>query len=394
MSQTYDVLIVGAGVYGTTAAVELSARGYQVALLDPGPLPHPLAASTDISKVVRIGYGADEFYMALGEEALRGWRRWNEEFSEPLYHNVGVTMLARAPMEPGGYEYESYQLLLKRGHSPERLNADEISRRFPAWKPGSYVDGFYHSDSGFAESGRVIETLLNIAQRQGTTLLPGQTFSAFIESDNRVTGIRTREGEMFHADHVLIAAGAWTPFIVPELMPHMRSTGHPVFHLVPPHPELFTPPNFAVFTADVAKTGWYGFPLHPHAKVVKIASHGVGQLLHPETDARVVTPDDEAHLRAMLRETFPDLADAPIVYTRRCLYNDTKDEDFWIARHPQREGLTIAAGDSGHGFKFAPVLGGIISDAVEGRENPWLHRFRWRDISTVTLGKEEARFHG
>lgn len=394
MSQTYDVLIVGAGVYGTTAAVELSARGYRVALLDPGPLPHPLAASTDISKVVRIGYGADEFYMALGEEALRGWRRWNEEFSEPLYHNVGVTMLARAPMEPGGYEYESYQLLLKRGHSPERLNADEISRRFPAWKPGSYVDGFYHSDSGFAESGRVIETLLNIAQRQGTTLLPGQTFSAFIESDNRVTGLRTREGEMFHADHVLIAAGAWTPFIVPELMPHMRSTGHPVFHLVPPHPELFTPPNFAVFTADVAKTGWYGFPLHPHAKVVKIASHGVGQLLHPETDARVVTPDDEAHLRAMLRETFPDLADAPIVYTRRCLYNDTKDEDFWIARHPQREGLTIAAGDSGHGFKFAPVLGGIISDAVEGRENPWLHRFRWRDISTVTLGKEEARFHG
>jgi glycine/D-amino acid oxidase-like deaminating enzyme len=394
MSQTYDVLIVGAGVYGTTAAVELSARGYRVALLDPGPLPHPLAASTDISKVVRIGYGADEFYMALGEEALRGWRRWNEEFSEPLYHNVGVTMLARAPMEPGGYEYESYQLLLKRGHSPERLNADEISRRFPAWKPGSYVDGFYHSDSGFAESGRVIETLLNIAQRQGTKLLPGQTFSAFIESDNRVTGIRTREGEMFHADHVLIAAGAWTPFIVPELMPHMRSTGHPVFHLVPPHPELFTPPNFAVFTADVAKTGWYGFPLHPHAKVVKIASHGVGQLLHPETDARVVTPDDEAHLRAMLRETFPDLADAPIVYTRRCLYNDTKDEDFWIARHPQREGLTIAAGDSGHGFKFAPVLGGIISDAVEGRENPWLHRFRWRDISTVTLGKEEARFHG
>jgi glycine/D-amino acid oxidase-like deaminating enzyme len=394
MSQTYDVLIVGAGVYGTTAAVELSARGYRVALLDPGPLPHPLAASTDISKVVRIGYGADKFYMALGEEALRGWRRWNEEFSEPLYHNVGITMLARAPMEPGGYEYESYQLLLKRGHSPERLNADEISRRFPAWKPGSYVDGFYHSDSGFAESGRVIETLLNIAQRQGTTLLPGQTFSAFIESDNRVTGIRTREGEMFHADHVLIAAGAWTPFIVPELMPHMRSTGHPVFHLVPPHPELFTPPNFAVFTADVAKTGWYGFPLHPHAKVVKIASHGVGQLLHPETDARVVTPDDEAHLRAMLRETFPDLADAPIVYTRRCLYNDTKDEDFWIARHPQREGLTIAAGDSGHGFKFAPVLGGIISDAVEGRENPWLHRFRWRDISTVTLGKEEARFHG
>lgn len=394
MTQNYDVLIVGAGVYGTTAAVELSARGRRVALLDPGPLPHPLAASTDISKVVRIGYGADEFYMALGEAALSGWLRWNAEFPEPLYHNVGVTMLARSPMQPGGYEYESYHLLIKRGHTPERLTADEIPRRFPAWKPGSYLDGFFHADSGFAESGRVIDALLGIARRQGVALFPGRTFSGFVEHGARVSGVHTREGETFHADHVLIAAGAWTPFLVPELAPHMRATGHPVFHLAPPHPELFTPPNFAVFTADVARTGWYGFPLHPHAKVVKIASHGVGQLLHPETDARIVTQDDEAHLRAMLADTFPDLADAPIVYTRRCLYNDTKDEDFWIARHPAREGLTVAAGDSGHGFKFAPVLGGIIGDAVDGRDNPWLHRFRWRDISAVTQGKEEARFHG
>jgi sarcosine oxidase / L-pipecolate oxidase len=394
MAHTYDVLIVGAGICGTTAAVELSGRGLKVALLDSGPLPHPLAASTDISKVVRIGYGADEFYMVLGEAALRGWRRWNDEFPEPLYHNVGVTMLARAPMEPNGYEYESYHLLIKRGHQPERLNVDEIARRFPAWKPGSYVDGFFHSESGFAESGRVVETLIGIAQKQGATLYPGQTFSSFIENGSRIIGVHSREGSTFNAEHVLIAAGAWTPFIVPELAPHMRATGHPVFHLVPPHPELFTPPNFAVFTADVAKTGWYGFPLHPHAKVVKIASHGVGQRLHPEEDVRVVTDNDEANLRAMLVDTFPDLGDAPIVYTRRCLYNDTRDEDFWIARHPEREGLTVAAGDSGHGFKFAPVLGEIIADAVQGRDNPWLSRFRWRDLTGVTQGKEEARFHG
>ncbi len=192
MTQNYDVLIVGAGVYGTTAAVELSARGRRVALLDPGPLPHPLAASTDISKVVRIGYGADEFYMALGEAALSGWLRWNAEFPEPLYHNVGVTMLARSPMQPGGYEYESYHLLIKRGHTPERLTADEIPRRFPAWKPGSYVDGFFHADSGFAESGRVIDALLCVAQRQGVALLPGQTFSGFVEHGARSRRIRPR----------------------------------------------------------------------------------------------------------------------------------------------------------------------------------------------------------
>ncbi len=82
-----------------------------------------------------------------------------------------------------------------------------------------------------------------------------------------------------------------------------------------------------------------------------------------------------------------------MVYTRLCLYADTHDEDFWIARDPAREGLTVASGGSGHGFKFAPVLGGIIADAVEGRANPWLDKFRWRPEVRLARGREAARCH-
>src|SRR5437868_15047781 len=92
-----NVLVVGAGIFGITTALEMKARGYHVAVLDPGPLPHPLAASTDISKVVRMEYGADDTYMEMAEQAYDGWLQWNAELGETLFHNVGVLVLTRTP---------------------------------------------------------------------------------------------------------------------------------------------------------------------------------------------------------------------------------------------------------------------------------------------------------
>src|SRR5438309_8628031 len=100
------VIVVGAGINGVTAAIELKKRGHEVALIDPGPLPHPLAASTDISKVVRLEYGGDERYTELAERAERaieGWRRWNRDLGT-LYHETGLLLLRRTPLAPGTLE--------------------------------------------------------------------------------------------------------------------------------------------------------------------------------------------------------------------------------------------------------------------------------------------------
>lgn len=388
-----ECIVVGGGIFGVTAAGELRRRGYQVSLVNPGPLPHPLAASTDISKAIRMEYGSDEQYMAMVEAALDGWLEWNEQWPLPLYHETGVTMLAQQPLAAGSFEYESYQMLLKRGHRPERLTAGDIEKLFPAWKPGAYVDGFFHARGGYAESGRVVKTLLAEAEQNGATLYAAEV-TGLVQQKNRVTGVRLADGKRVLADHVLVAAGSWSHLLVPGLDRYMKATGHPVFHLRPGNPDLFTPPHFAVFTADVARTGWYGFPLHPQEGVVKIANHGPGVTLNPATDKRVVTAADEAHLRHFLEDTFPALVAAPIVYTRRCLYADTLDEHLWIDRHPEIEGLSVATGGSGHGFKFAPVLGPLIADAVEGKENNWLPKFQWRDLGVETAGEEAARHHG
>lgn len=394
MNTPYDFLIIGGGIFGATAAVSLSHRGYTVALFDPGPLPHPLAATTDISKVVRMEYGNDEQYMAMVEAALPIWRQWNEQFGETLFHETGVTFLHRGEMAPGGFEHDSYQLLLARGHQPERLDPAAIRRRFPVWNADLYTDGFYHAQGGFAESGKVVMALIRQAQQQGVILHEGEGVATLVEENGRITGITTTSGSTYFGGHTIVAAGAWTPFLVPELQPLMQATGHPVFHLQTDQPELFTPPTFTVFGADTASSGWYGFPLHPDEGVIKIARHSAGLVLNPIDDERVVTQEDDDALRAMLAETFPALVNAKIVYRRRCLYCDTRDEHLWLSRHPLLAGLTVAAGGSGHGFKFAPILGDLIADAAEAKQNEWLPRFRWRLITDQAEGHDAARHHG
>ena len=96
-----SVVVAGGGIFGVTAALALRGRGYSVTLVDPGPLPHPLAESTDISKVIRMDYGPDEGYLSLMEAAMEGWRRFNERWPRPLYHETGVAFLSRGPMRPG-----------------------------------------------------------------------------------------------------------------------------------------------------------------------------------------------------------------------------------------------------------------------------------------------------
>src|ERR1700750_2715210 len=114
------IIVVGAGINGVTAAIELKQRGHRVILIDPGPLPHPLAASTDISKAVRAAYGADEDYAESAERLIRRWRDWNHQFGVELYHEVGFLFLRRREMRAGDFEYDSFDLLLQRGHELER----------------------------------------------------------------------------------------------------------------------------------------------------------------------------------------------------------------------------------------------------------------------------------
>jgi glycine/D-amino acid oxidase-like deaminating enzyme len=385
------VIVVGAGINGITAAIALRKRGRNAVLVDPGPLPHPLAASTDISKAVRAAYGADEEYTELAERSISLWRKWNIEFGVELYHEVGVMFVRQQEMKPGDFEYESFKTLEQRGHKIERMNSAQLWKQFPAWDPERYQDGVLELEAGYVESGRVVTTLIERAKSAGIELRESARFSKLDEGDDRVKGIVLDNGQRISGDVVVVAVGAWTPYVLPFTQKFFRATGQPVFHLKPRQPELFAPERFPVFGADISTTGYYGFPLNREG-IVKIANHGPGREMSPESSKRAVTPQEEQNLREFLSSTFPTLTDAPIVYTRVCMYCDTNDGHFWIAPDPERPGLIVATGDNGHGFKFAPVLGEIIADAVEEKSNPLLQKFRWRPEVPLGSGTDVARF--
>ncbi len=386
-------IVVGAGINGIVAAIELRKRGNDVVLIDPGPLPHPLAASTDISKAIRAAYGADEDYTALAEQSREIWRQWNVQFGVELYHEIGFLFMRQRLMQPGDFEYESFKVLERRGHRIERINSKQLFERFPAWNAERYPDGFLDLEAGYAESGRVVATLIQQAKSLGVELHQTAKFQDLDETGGRVKGILLENDEKFAADTVVMAVGAWTPYALPFTRNFFRASGQPVFHLKPKKPELFTPERFPIFGADISTTGYYGFPLNRNG-VVKIANHGSGREMSPDSPERAVTKEEENKMRQFLSDSFPGLADAPIVFTRICLYCDTHDGNFWIAPDPERPELIIAAGDCGHGFKFAPVLGEIIADAVEGKSNPLLEKFRWRPEVKAGETKEAARFRG
>ena len=389
MSQsTRHVAIVGAGVFGAVSALVLRQRGWEVTVIDPGPLPHVDASSTDVSKVIRMDYGSDVFYMELGEEAFDGWDRWNREWPRPLYHEDGFLILSRGAMEAGSFSADSFAALKERGHDPIRLT-DVPTNLMSQWDADSHSDGYFNPRAGWAESGAVVDQLIRLARSEGVRFREAG-MAALLSDESRVSGVLTTAGERVLSDRVVVAAGAWSPSLLPWLSDVIWATGQPVLHFQADDATAFSPPNFSPWSADISLSGWYGFPALEDGRV-KVANHGVGTRLHPDQRG-TVSDDHVARTRDFLRGVIPRLADQPVVYRRVCMYCDSFDGDFLIGADPDREGLVVATGGSGHGFKFAPVLGDVIADAVEGIENPRSSRFGWRKFGQVRT--EEARFTG
>ncbi len=387
MAATQSIVIVGAGVFGLTAALELRARGWRVSVTDPGPVPTPTAASTDISKVVRMDYGADVLWTELGRKSLARWGEWNRASGQPLFHNDGFLVLSREAMQPGGFEFESFHFLTTLGEKLEHLDSTAVAQRFPGWAADKYPDGYFNPRGGWTESGKVVAWLAQKARREGVQVFEQCAFARLLEDGSHVIGVQAMDGREFRADLTLLATGAWTPTLLPELGDVMWATGQPVLNFRVASPAEWQAPLFPVWAADIGRTGWYGFPALADG-TLKVANHGPGRRVHPDAP-RAVSPDDEPRFRAFLRDTFPALADAPLIGTRLCLYCDTFDGNFWLDHHPQRSGLCVAAGDSGHAFKFAPVLGELIADAVERKEGGAMNRFAWR--ARQATGSEGAR---
>lgn len=369
-----DVVVVGAGIFGVCAAEALARSGAKVTLLDPGPVPHPRASSTDISKAIRSDYGDDRLYTQWAVQAIEGWRRWNEESGQTLFHEVGFLAWTPGPLEASPFEFESRRLHLELGISVEHWSSGEISRRMPGWSAADAGEAHFNPSAGWAASARAVEWRLSIARQAGVSFRSGFRAARLIQNGDRVVGVESTEGDRVAADLTVVAAGAWTPGLVPELADRLRPSAQTVFHFDGSHlPGLRELP---VWCADISRTGWYGFPMDADGRF-KLGHHGTGRDLPPDPGPDP-DPGDEARFREFLSGRFPAMAKARPLASRICFYCDSFDGDFWIDLDPTRRGLLVAAGGSGHGFKFGPLVGGLVADLAAGRRAPIGARFRWR----------------
>ena len=390
MSLQESIVVAGAGVFGFTGALELRSRGYAVTVVDPGPVPHPLAASNDVSRMIRMDYGDDELYSDLGAEAIEGWHVWNERRGRPLYHEDGFLVLTSQPLEPGAVEWQSYDLLTAAGWPLQRLNSETVAERFPQWNSEHYTDGYFNPRGGWGEAGETVSFLASEAASAGIKVRVGFRAESVLVKSGRAVGLRSLDGDEVRADGVVVAAGVWTPRLIPDMQDLMTPVAQTLVYLRPNLPDRFRPPHFPPWGADIPRTGWYGFPANAEG-VVKLANHGPGRMVDADAP-READPAVVESSRRFLAHSVPELANAPLAGSRSCFYNDTWDGDFYITRHPEVEGLVISTGGSGHAFKFTPALGRITADVVEGKANRYAERFAWRLRGEVT--KESARYHG
>ena len=385
------IIVVGGGIFGATAALSLVTRGHRVSLVDADEIPAPSASSTDLSKLIRADYGDDSFYTKLMTKAFEGWRTWNSKFERPLFHEVGALLLTRELMQSGDFEWESYQCLKSHGYELRRLEKCLEQSEFRAWNAQEYTDGYYNPVAGWAESGAVTSEVIRWGQEAGVQIHKKGQCLELLKQGDRVCGVRTATGHDLEADEVVLCAGAWSLKLLPELATLLKVVGQPIIYFQPVKKNDFTPPSFVPWAADIARTGWYGFPTH-RGGLLKIANHGPGYEIDLAKPLPEVQKETIGEARRFLSSSIPEAKNLPVVGTRVCLYCDSSDGDFLISRHPRTNGLTVATAGSGHAFKFAPILGELTANAVDGIHDDRLLRFRWRDSALAKT--EQARFTG
>lgn len=363
----YDVAIIGLGAMGSFTALELAGRGASVIGFDRFSPPHEQGSHGGETRAFRTIYTEHPDYVPLMKRALELWERLAAEGRPGLLTWTGVLSLGEAdsPLLEG-----IRQSAAAYGLPVQALSPDEIRRRFPALNPPGNFTGLLDDRAGLIDVAAALGRALQGARRLGAELrLDHEVLGWSVEG--REVRISTRDGRI-RAKRLVVAAGAWSGAILRALKLPLLVRRQVLTWFRPHRPEWFQPGAVPIFV--FAPGAFYGFPEIAGAGV-KIAYHEKGDPL-PEFPVQVPSPS-EADLAPLVRDIarfVPGLLDADrpppdqVLAAKTCRYTMTPDGHFIIDRHPQYEQVLFGAGFSGHGFKFAPVIGEVLADlALEGK---------------------------
>ncbi len=359
--KTYDVALIGAGVFGAWTALQLVRRGKRVVLLEAYGPGHSRSSSGDESRIIRMGYGKDEIYTRWSQRSLAQWKElFAATRDEPLFHQTGVLWLAG---EDQTRLNETRATLKQCDVAFEDLDLVSLRARFPQIGLDGIRSAILEPQSGVLMARRAVAATVAEAGRRGATYV-----HALVEQPKAkgpLRAIKTKSGDEISAGQFVFACGSWLAKLFPEIAgPRLFVTRQEVFYFgLPAEDRRFAPPALPTFLFQNDES--YGMP-DIESRGLKIALDAHGVPVDPDTQSRVVSEESARKMRAYVAKRFPALRDAPIAETRVCQYENTSTGDFLIDRHPEMENVWFAGGGSGHGFKHGPAVGEYVAGQILG----------------------------
>jgi monomeric sarcosine oxidase len=360
--QSYDVIVLGAGGAGSAALYELARRGVRAVGIDRYRPPHDRGSSHGQTRVIRQAYFEHPNYVPLLRESYRLWRELEQTAGRQLFHEVGLVEIGPADgvVVPG----------VLRSAAEHRIAIDELSpadvkRRWPGLRVPAGLAAVFEPHAGYLPVEECVTAHLDAARAAGATLL-AETRVFDWTANARGVAVRTSAGD-FAAGKLIVAAGSWAGSLLGELSLRLNVVRKSLFWFETASPHYDVTAGFPVFLFELPLGVFYGFPrLGPRG--IKVAEHSGGRVVDdPAAVDRAVDPEEQRRLSDFLAAHLPHVSTHVTDHTV-CLYTMSPDEHFVVDRHPQSPNVVFAAGLSGHGFKFTPVLGRVLADlALDGR---------------------------
>jgi sarcosine oxidase len=376
--QYFDAIVVGVGAMGSAALSQLARRGQAVLGIERFDLGHTMGSSHGLNRIIRLAYFEHPNYVPLLRRAYELWRETEQLAHEQLLFVTGGLDAGRPE---GRIVTGALRACREHALSHELLTSSEVTRRFPGYRlPAEYM-AVYQPEAGFIASERAIMVHAALAISAGAEIHAREKVIAVEPKKDRVVVIT--DLARYEAGQVIVSAGAWVSDLIPDLTGKAIPERQVLGWFQPKRPDLFAPAIFPVsnLLSDVGH--FYQFPSWglPGFKI-GLYNH-LRERGHADNLSREATPADEHVLRRAIRSFFPE-ADGPTLKLAVCLFTNTPDEHFVLDRLPGHPEIVVASPCSGHGFKFASVIGEILADLIiTGSTRMDLSLFRYERLATA-----------